>query len=734
MSDNNTATSALTRAAAVFLAAIILLVAPVSGISAATPNAGKSTAAAKSEATPEKIQELMTLLADPKVRDWLEQESKAEAAQAQASDTEASSISHELDARLGAIREHIVALGVALPKLPDELGHAAGLVTADLGTYGRAKELLLLAVFVALGFGVEWLFRQATRRIRARIDGLPLATVNDRLRIVAVRLAFAVGLVAAFALGSVGAFLAFDWPPLLREMVFGYLLVFLVIRVAIVVGHFLLAPQHERFRICPAHTAAARFWCRRFAVFVGWFAFGYVEIGLLTTLGLSPAGRELVAYVLGLGLLAIALETVWRRPVAPAEATEAPALATHHLGRGAQNALLSIGIVLLWVLWVLHAMASFWLVLVVITLPLALGVTCRAVQHLLRPPGSQEVSEGPPGVIAISLERGMRALLFIGAAAVLAWGWGIDLAHLAAGDDMLTRLAHGVLSAIIILLVADVLWHAMKTAIDRKLAESADPGQPSTDEARRRSRLRTLLPIFRNVLFVVVITVAVLMALSAMGVPITPLVAGAGVFGIALGFGAQTFARDIIAGMFYLVDDAFRVGEYIQSGNYKGTVEGFSIRSVRLRHHRGPVYTVPFSLLGAVQNQSRDWVIDKIAIGVTYDSDLTLARKLIKQIGLELQKDPEFAPLILEPLKMQGVDNLGDFAVQIRAKMMTLPGEQFVIRRQAYAMIKKAFDENGIKFAFPTVQVAGEGDTSAATAAVAQRGLELTHPAAAAAE
>jgi small-conductance mechanosensitive channel len=233
-------------------------------------------------------------------------------------------------------------------------------------------------------------------------------------------------------------------------------------------------------------------------------------------------------------------------------------------------------------------------------------------------------------------------------------------------------------------------------------------------------------------MFVVVIAVAVLMALSAMGVPITPLVAGAGVFGIAVGFGAQTFARDIIAGMFYLLDDAFRVGEYIQSGNYKGTVEGFSIRSVRLRHHRGPVYTVPFSLLGAVQNQSRDWVIDKIAIGITYDSDLTLAKKLIKQIGLDLAKDPEYAPLILEPLKMQGVDNLGDFAVQIRAKMMTLPGEQFVIRRAAYAMIKKAFDENGIKFAFPTVQVAGEGEAS--TAAIAQRTLELTHPATAAAE
>jgi len=719
---------------AICLAALVFAVAPLTDALAATPKGGKPAASATGEATPEKIQELMTLLADPKVRDWLEQESKAEAAQARESDAETSSISHEIDAHLGAIRDHIVALGAELPELPDELGHAAGLVNAELGTHGRAKVYSLLAVFVALGFGVEWLFRKATGRIRARLDGLPLATVNDRLRIVAVRFAFAVGLVAAFALGSVGGFLAFDWPPLLREMVFGYLLVFLVIRIAIVVGHFLLAPQHERFRICPAATAAARFWCRRLAVFVGWFAFGYVEIGLLTTFGLSPAGRELVAYVLGLGLLAIALEAVWRRPAAPADVTGAPLHGAHHLGRGAQNALLSIGIVLLWVLWVLHAMGSFWLVLVVMTLPLALGVTCRAIQHLLRPPGSQGVGEGPPGVIAISLERGIRALLFIGAAAVLAWGWGIDLVHLAAGDDMLTRLAHGVLSAIIILLVADVLWHAMKTAIDRKLAESADPGQPSTDEARRRSRLRTLLPIFRNILFVVVITVAVLMALSAMGVPITPLVAGAGVFGIALGFGAQTFARDIIAGMFYLVDDAFRVGEYIQSGNYKGTVEGFSIRSVRLRHQRGAVYTVPFSLLGAVQNQSRDWVIDKLMVGITYDSDIDRARKLIKQIGLELAEDPEFKPLILEPLKMQGVDALGDFAVQLRMKMMTLPGENFVIRRKALAMIKAAFDANGIKFAFPTVQVAGDGDTSAATAAVAQRGLELTHPTAAAAE
>ena len=733
MSTKIATIGALKRVAAVLFAAAILVTAPLSVAFAAAPKAGKPAASAKSEATPEKIQELMTLLADPKVRDWLEQESKAQATQERESDGATYSISHDFDSHVAAIREHIAALGAALPVLPNQIETAHSLVSEDLGSHGRVKGLLLLAVFVGLGFGIEWLFRKATERVRRHLDEHPLETVNDRLRVVATRFAFAVGVVAAFALGSVGAFLAFDWPPLLREMVFGYLVVFLVIRVAIVVGHLLLAPRHERFRIIPVDTAAARFWCRRAAASVGLFAFGWVEFGLLTTLGLSLEGRQLIAYALGLGLLGIALETVWRRPVALVDTTEAPPPATRRLGRSAQNALLSIGIVLLWVLWVLHAMASFWLVLVVITLPLAIRVSRRAVQHLLRSPSS--TTEGPSSVIAVCLERGLRALLFIGAAAVLAWGWGIDLAHLHEQDTWLGRLADGVLSAVIILLVADVLWHAIKAAIDRKLAAAADLGQPSTDEARRNARLRTLLPIFRNILFVVVSAVAVLMALSAMGVQIGPLVAGAGVLGIAVGFGAQTFARDVIAGMFYLLDDAFRVGEYIQSGNFKGTVEGFSIRSVRLRHHRGPVYTVPFSLLGAVQNQSRDWVIDKIAINVTYDSDLEKARKLIKQIGLDLQKDPEFAPLILEPLKMQGVDNLGDYAVQLRAKMMTLPGEQFVIRRKAYALIKKAFDENGIKFAFPTVSVTGDGEaSSAATAAVAQRGLELTRPAAAAAE
>jgi moderate conductance mechanosensitive channel len=145
-------------------------------------------------------------------------------------------------------------------------------------------------------------------------------------------------------------------------------------------------------------------------------------------------------------------------------------------------------------------------------------------------------------------------------------------------------------------------------------------------------------------------------------------------------------------------------------------VESFSLRSVRLRHHRGPVYTVPFGQLGAIENMSRDWVIEKLTIGVTHDSDVDLARKLVKKIGLELAEDPEFASDTIEPLKMQGIENFGDFAIELKMKLMTKPGTQFPIKRRAYMMIKKAFAENGIKIAVPTVHVEG-GDTEVAAAA-----------------
>src|SRR5271165_1455018 len=453
------------RVPVICIALVLLAAMSPSGGFAATQKGMKPSTS--EEATPKQIQELMTLLADPKVRDWLEQESKAAAVSGR--DTAEESVSHVLDSHLASIREHIVALARTVPDLPNQFERGRNRITADLGEHGKTKVLLLLAVFVGLGSGVEWLFRKATQRVRGHLDTLPSVTVKDRLHLAALRFAFWFGLVAAFALGSIGPFLALDWPPLLREMLFGLLVAFLVTRVAIVVGHFLLAPYHERFRIIPMDTVAARFWHRRLVAFVGWFAFGWVIAGLHDTLGWSVEGRQLIAYALGLGLLAIALEAVWRRPVALDEGTEARSPVTHRFGRGTANVALSVGIVLLWLLWVGEAMVSFWLVLVVIILPLAISVSRRAVENLLRPGGSPLVADGLPSVLAVCIERGIRAALIIAAVLVLAWGWGVDLAHFHGEETFIGRLADGVLSAVVILLIADLLWQATKTAIDRKL-------------------------------------------------------------------------------------------------------------------------------------------------------------------------------------------------------------------------------------------------------------------------
>jgi moderate conductance mechanosensitive channel len=323
------------------------------------------------------------------------------------------------------------------------------------------------------------------------------------------------------------------------------------------------------------------------------------------------------------------------------------------------------------------------------------------------------------------------------ALAWLAYVWRVDLGSMAAQNTLFSRALRGGVTAAFVILVADFVWNIIKAVIDTRLEEAgeaaAEEGENgSADDGRRQARLRTLLPILRNMLFVLIVVIAGMMGLSSLGVEIGPLIASAGVVGVAIGFGAQTLVRDVISGVFYLLDDAFRIGEYIQSGTYRGVVESFSLRSVKLRHHNGPLYTVPFGVLGAIQNMSRDWVIEKLSVGVTYDTDLDKARKIVKKVGQELAQDPELANGILQPLKMQGVQAFGDYAIQLRMKMMTKPGDvQFLARRRALAAIKKAFDQNGIKFAFPTVQVSGGGsDSEMAGAAIAQKGLELVKPAA----
>src|SRR5262249_44872362 len=170
--------------------------------------------------------------------------------------------------------------------------------------------------------------------------------------------------------------------------------------------------------------------------------------------------------------------------------------------------------------------------------------------YVLRPPGS-EVAADVRSLTAVALERGLRAALLIGGAYLIARILGLDLGTLTVRDTLETRLLRGAVNAVIIALLADFAWHLARAWIDRKLSEVASGGSAEGDDARRRARLRTLLPILRNVLFIVFVVMAALMAFSALGVEVGPLIAGAGVIGIAVGFGAQTLVKDVLSGMFF---------------------------------------------------------------------------------------------------------------------------------------------------------------------------------------
>jgi small-conductance mechanosensitive channel len=591
-----------------------------------------------------------------------------------------------LEGRIDALREHIAALAAAAPQLPAEFARVGERIAQEWQARGPGAVLGLIAAFVLIGLALEAVCRRLVPPRNAQD-----ASVAERLRSIGLRLARDLGAVAAFALGSIAVFLLFDWPANTRGAVVSFLMSLILLRITITASRALLAPREPRLRILPASDAEARFWHARLALFAGWFALGWVILVWLQLLGMALPSRQLVAYALGLGLLGIAIEAFWRRSGAAA----------------------AVYFTLVWALWAAGARGMLWLALVAAALPVVLRLAQRGVDHALRPPGASAAETR--GVLAAALGRALRALLIIGAAFLLVRAFGLDVDAMAASDTLWMRVVRGAVHALAIILVADVAWMVCAALIDQKLAE-VRVADPSPDSENRNARLRTLLPIVRGTLAVVLIVMTVLMSLSALGIQVGPLLAGAGVIGIAVGFGAQTLVRDLFSKFFYLLDDAFRIGEYIQSGNYKGTVEHLGARSIRLRHHRGPVYTIPYGQLGAVQNMSRDWVIDKLTINLSYSADLEKAKKLIKQIGKELAAIPDFAPAILEPLKMQGVEAFGDFAITIRMKMMTKPGQQFTIRRRAYAMIRAAFAANGIEFAKPTVQVAGGSDVAGAAA------------------
>jgi small-conductance mechanosensitive channel len=323
------------------------------------------------------------------------------------------------------------------------------------------------------------------------------------------------------------------------------------------------------------------------------------------------------------------------------------------------------------------------------------------------PPGDSAMGQasGRRALIITTLRRIVLAVAGTLVAGLVARLWLVDI--LGVVDKEYWKLVReAVITALGVLVAGYAVYELLRAWTKAKFGDYGAATPLADDEhAAPATRLSSIMPVLQGALGALIIATALLLALSHLGVNVAPLIAGAGIFGLAIGFGSQALVRDIVAGIFYLFDDAFRLGEYIEAGKHKGTVERIALRSVRLRHQNGQIHTLPYGQLGAVTNYSRDYATIKFNLRLARDTDVEKVRKLVKKIGQQMLDDLEHGKEFILPLKMQGVADILENALLCRFKFTVRPGKPTVIQRDALKRLYRVFTEQGIAFASNAVVV-----------------------------
>ena len=294
------------------------------------------------------------------------------------------------------------------------------------------------------------------------------------------------------------------------------------------------------------------------------------------------------------------------------------------------------------------------------------------------------------------IETAVRAIIIVVAALVVLDAWELgpfDWLASESGRVLVGRLV----TVVFVAGGALVAWELLSTLVERYLEERDAQGE----QVERGARVRTFLPLLRNVVRIVLLVLVVLVVLSEIGIDIGPLLAGAGIVGLAVSFGAQSLVKDVITGFFILLEDTISIGDVVDLGGRSGIVESMTIRSVRLRDLGGNVHTVPFGEVAAVLNMTRDFSYALMDVGIAYREDVDEVVEVLREIGDGMQADEEFGPLILEPLQVLGLDSFGASSVDIRIRLKTLPIRQWAVKREFQRRMKRVFDERGIEIPFP---------------------------------
>lgn len=259
-----------------------------------------------------------------------------------------------------------------------------------------------------------------------------------------------------------------------------------------------------------------------------------------------------------------------------------------------------------------------------------------------------------------------------------------------------------VASGLRILVMALVLWTflAVVRSIGRRIITFVEDGDPTTKNEREK-RAETLVRILNGAAKVVALLVLIYVVLRELGVNVTPLLAGAGIAGIAIGFGAQSIVKDLFTGFFILLENQYRVGDVVKIGQVSGLVEEINLRTTVLRDLEGVKHIIPNGNVQTVSNMTFAWSRAVIDVGVSYDADLDRAMAVMRETAARLRADPAFAGRIIEDAEVLGVESFGDSAVHLRMLVKTQPLAQWTIARELRKRLKEAFDREGIVIPFP---------------------------------
>lgn len=504
---------------------------------------------------------------------------------------------------------------------------------------------------------------------------------------------------------------------LTRLVALAWINAFILVQVLLSVARFFLAGDAPGLRLPTLSDESAHYGEIWIARLLRTAIYGYFTLQAALLLGLPAASYAVLMRTLGLvvGVLVILIIFQNRAAVAdlirgPAEASEAGLPRAGQLRRRLARTwhlLATAYVLILYSVWALQIEGGFLYLLRATALTIALFALARLSFKALEAGFtrgfriSEELQSHFPKLeeranrYLSTVHKLLRLLIYAFTLLAVLQIWGIDTFGWLTSES--GRVLGGAVATVLaIILVTFLIWEVANTLIENYLSQQDHDGTLIAN-----SRTRTLLAVARKALLIALSVIATLMILSNLGVDIAPLLAGAGVLGLAVGFGAQKLVQDVITGVFILIEDQISVGDVVNTGDRAGVVEAVSIRTVRLRDLTGTVHTIPYSAITTVSNLTKEFSYYVFEVGVAYRENVDEVMEVLRQIGAELQDDPEYGPKILEPLEVLGVDAFADSAVIIKTRIKTTPIKQWWVGREFNRRMKNRFDELGIEIPFP---------------------------------